>query len=202
MSSRTAKRRSRSHAPPETRRAEILSAALECFAARGFHATTMDDLVRASGLSKGSLYWHFDSKLEVFLGVFDLVFERLSRGFDEIEDRTEAVPETLRLQTELLVGTLAGERTLLLAWFEFFAHPAARERMAEAYRWSRHRVTGEVSRGVERGEIRPAAAPGLPAALTALVEGLLLQAMMDPEFDPTAELESCWELVSGGMLTR
>ena len=31
----------------------------------------MDDLVRASGLSKGSLYWHFHSKEEVFTALFD-----------------------------------------------------------------------------------------------------------------------------------
>ncbi len=48
--------------PAEVRRAQILDAAQRCFGAKGYHAATMDDLVRASGLSKGSLYWHFRSR--------------------------------------------------------------------------------------------------------------------------------------------
>jgi AcrR family transcriptional regulator len=193
-------RRPRRHASPETRRAEILDAALQCFADRGFHETTMDDLVRASGLSKGSLYWHFSSKVEVFLGVHDLVVERIVQGIDEIEQRTESVPETLRAQCAFLVDTLGGERTLLLAWSEFLNHPEARQRMAEIYRWSRQRLAEEIERGVERGEIRPDVAAGLPSTLTALVEGMLIQAMMDAEFAPGAALASSWDVLLSGML--
>ena len=55
-------REARRHASPEVRRAQILDAAQTCLARSGYHLTTMDDVVRESGLSKGSLYWHFDSK--------------------------------------------------------------------------------------------------------------------------------------------
>ena len=43
-------------ASKEERRAQILQAALTCFARKGYHLTTMDDIVAESGLSKGSLY--------------------------------------------------------------------------------------------------------------------------------------------------
>jgi len=161
----------------------------------------MDDLVRASGLSKGSLYWHFESKLEVFLGVFDLVMERIASGFDEIERRARGVGDAMRAQAELLVATLADERTLLRAWSEFASHPEGRRRMAEVYRWSRARAAELVQRGVECGEIRPEAAPGLPSTLTALVEGMLLQAMMDDSFDARAELALSWESLLHGAVT-
>jgi AcrR family transcriptional regulator len=159
----------------------------------------MDDLVQASGLSKGSLYWHFDSKLEVFLGVFDLIMERIARGLDEIEARTERVPDALRAQCAYLIETLAGERALLFAWSEFLNHPEARRRMAEIYRWSRQRLSVAIDRGVERGEVRSAAAGGLPSTLTALVEGMLLQAMMDEAFDPVAAFSPAWDVLMEGM---
>ena len=159
----------------------------------------MDDLVRASGLSKGSLYWHFTSKVEVFLGVHDLIVERIAGGFDEIEAQSQSVPEALRAQCAFIVETMSEERTLLLAWSEFLNHPEARQRMAEIYRWSRQRIAEEVARGVESGEIRSAVAEGLPSTLTALVEGILLQAMMDERFDPRSALERSWNALAGGI---
>lgn len=159
----------------------------------------MDDLVRASGLSKGSLYWHFTSKVEVFLGVFDLIVERIARGLDEIEAESGSVPEALCAQCALMVETLSGERTLLFAWSEFLTHPEARRRMAEIYRWSRQRFADEIARGVERGQIRREAAEGLPSTLTALVEGTLIQAMMDEGFDPRTALAASWDVLFQGI---
>ncbi len=46
-------------APPPSRREEILTAALACFAARGVVATSLEDIRRASGASVGSLYHAF-----------------------------------------------------------------------------------------------------------------------------------------------
>jgi len=53
----------------EERRSQILEAALRCFAHQGYHQTTMDDIVEESGLSKGTLYWYYESKKEIFLSV-------------------------------------------------------------------------------------------------------------------------------------
>ncbi len=44
------------------RREQVLEAALRCFADQGFHATTMADVIRESGLSAGSVYRYFPSK--------------------------------------------------------------------------------------------------------------------------------------------
>ena len=49
------------------RRAQIIDAARRCFQRDGVHATTMDDIVRASGLSAGAVYSYFKSKDELTL---------------------------------------------------------------------------------------------------------------------------------------
>jgi AcrR family transcriptional regulator len=54
-----------------SRRQQIHSAALICFARKGYHQATMDDIVAESGLSKGTLYWYFPSKKELFLSLLD-----------------------------------------------------------------------------------------------------------------------------------
>jgi TetR/AcrR family transcriptional regulator, transcriptional repressor of aconitase len=46
----------------ERRRQQILEAATECFARKGFHGTSMQDIFDASGLSAGAVYRYFPSK--------------------------------------------------------------------------------------------------------------------------------------------
>ncbi len=46
----------------ERRRQQILDAAVDCFATRGFHATSMQDIFKAAGLSAGAVYRYFPSK--------------------------------------------------------------------------------------------------------------------------------------------
>jgi AcrR family transcriptional regulator len=43
-------------------RDQILNAALSLFARQGFAHTSMNDIVRESGVSKGGVNWHFQSK--------------------------------------------------------------------------------------------------------------------------------------------
>jgi AcrR family transcriptional regulator len=73
-------------APPRTQRerseattAELVTAAREFFAADGYTATLLDDIVKSAGLTKGALYHHFESKAELFEAVFELEQERLAQ---------------------------------------------------------------------------------------------------------------------------
>lgn len=56
---------------PQERVPQILDAALAEFSRRGYAATRMDDIARRSGLSKGGLYAHFDSKSTIFKALLD-----------------------------------------------------------------------------------------------------------------------------------
>ena len=49
--------------PPASRR--LLAAALDCFAARGYNATTTREIATRAGLSPGAVYVHFPSKAEL-----------------------------------------------------------------------------------------------------------------------------------------
>lgn len=57
--------------PREARRAQLLDAATEVFATRGYYSSSMDDIAVAAGVSKPVLYQHFASKLELYLALVD-----------------------------------------------------------------------------------------------------------------------------------
>jgi AcrR family transcriptional regulator len=189
----TARRR-----PAEERRAQILDAAQRCFGAKGYHAATMDDLVRASGLSKGSLYWHFRSKEEVFLGLFDRYTREIFDAWSQSGAAGAGVLAGIRAGAELLLRRLSGESELLGSWAEFLSHPAARERYAEVLRASREQLAALLGEGVARGEVRDLPVDGMAAALVSAMEGMLLQVMVDPGFDAEPHWEVLWSGLTGG----
>jgi AcrR family transcriptional regulator len=59
-------------------RDRILDAALSVFAGKGYHRATVDDIVRASGTSKGAVYHHFSNKEAVFVALVDDFASRLA----------------------------------------------------------------------------------------------------------------------------
>src|SRR5207249_4896074 len=67
--------------PPEQSRRELISAAAHVFAERGFAAATVAEIIRRAKLSKGTFYWHFESKDELFTELLD---ERLDRPLREL----------------------------------------------------------------------------------------------------------------------
>jgi AcrR family transcriptional regulator len=66
VSSTTRRRRAVSAEDKSQRRDEIMAAAKEVFARKGFHDTTIADIAKQAGLAYGSIYWYFDSKDELF----------------------------------------------------------------------------------------------------------------------------------------
>jgi AcrR family transcriptional regulator len=65
--SSTTRRRSAVNAEAKSQqRDDIMAAAKEVFARKGFHNTTIADIAKQAGLAYGSIYWYFDSKDELF----------------------------------------------------------------------------------------------------------------------------------------
>jgi AcrR family transcriptional regulator len=63
--------------PAALRRRQLLDVALEVFATRGFHATSMNDVADAAGVTKPVLYQHFGSKRDLYQHLLDDVGAQL-----------------------------------------------------------------------------------------------------------------------------
>jgi AcrR family transcriptional regulator len=62
---------------------KIVDAAIEAFASKGYHETTMDEIAELSALSKGALYFHFPSKQDLFMLLADRAAEMLIGRMEE-----------------------------------------------------------------------------------------------------------------------
>ena len=68
------------------RRTQIIEAAIACFIERGYTNTSMSDIIKASGLSSGSIYSHFTGKEDILIGAIN---ERLNN----VKELYAALPE-------------------------------------------------------------------------------------------------------------
>lgn len=68
--------------PQEGSRADILSVAAQCFMDRGYTETSIDDVARRLGATKGRIYHHFASKADLFAAIFrtglDMVYAAIA----------------------------------------------------------------------------------------------------------------------------
>src|SRR3712207_6168462 len=62
----------------ETTTSELLAAARDLFAERGYAATSLGDITAAAAVTKGALYHHFSGKRDVFEAVCRLEQRRLT----------------------------------------------------------------------------------------------------------------------------
>ncbi len=71
---------------PETRRAEIITAARRLFGLREYEKTTMQDVIEDLGIAKGTIYYYFKSKEELLDAVInqmgDEMVERMQSALD------------------------------------------------------------------------------------------------------------------------
>ena len=65
----------------EARRTQILDAAWRCFDKEGLHATTMQDIIGASGLSAGAVYSYYKSKDDLIFAAVTTCATSIGLGF-------------------------------------------------------------------------------------------------------------------------
>ncbi len=160
----------------QKRRRKILVAAGELFAQDSYDAVQMDEIARAAGVGKPTIYRYFTSKDELFLEVFREALQELERGMEAIlaspVSADEALGEILRLAFGLLGNQVSALRLLtgdqpqlIVRWRDEFGQ--RRGSIMAAFRIV-------LQRGMATGEFRTVDLDTLPAILVGVVRGGLM----------------------------
>jgi AcrR family transcriptional regulator len=163
-------------------RDRILEAAARVFAEKGYHSSTIADVVRESGLSVGAIYTYFSGKDELIRLTCD---QLAARGLDELAARlatAKTTAERLSIAVRLYVETIdeydgaPGQVTLVQAWAEADREPGVREMLAAR----RERLVGAgrfiLAQGVATGELPSwLDVDSVTRGFLAMLDGLLLQ---------------------------
>ncbi len=121
-------------AAPHASKTRLLEAALQVIRARGYTATTIDDICAAAGVTKGSFFHHFKGKLELALAAvehWNTVTGALfaDAPYQQIEDPRERLLAYIDFRSALLQGELSDFTCLLGTMVQetFDTHPRIRE---------------------------------------------------------------------------
>ena len=104
----------------ETRRA-ILDAAEIVFQERGVSRTTLDEIAKAAGVTRGAVYWHFANKAALFDALIQRVFEPLEARLNDMQSTAEGNPvDVLRSLTLYFLDRVVNDpryfRILEISW--------------------------------------------------------------------------------------
>jgi AcrR family transcriptional regulator len=109
------------------RREQILSAAQRCFARKGFHATSMNDVFAEAGLSAGAVYSYFKSKDEIIVAMAERAVRMIVPFLDAVlaEEPAPPLEDVMRRYTIQLQELAAGPGSVApQVWAEATHNPA------------------------------------------------------------------------------
>jgi AcrR family transcriptional regulator len=178
---------------PASHRDRILEGAVRCVQERGVAATTTRDIAAAAGANLGSIPYHFGSTN----ALLDEALEESLRRFSEhVQLAAASVPpgrpaERLNRTLEALLESFDTSQPLLASTIEVFARALRSERVAEHLKDQRRTLIGQIGMlirdALPDGEaLDDRRAQTLSVLLLALINGLILQSLFDPEQLPTA----------------
>ena len=182
------------------RRQQIFQAAITCFSRHGYHKTKMDDIAAETGLSKGALYWYFQSKKELFLSLFQTMLAKLEREWRmAIESDSMTASQKLLALLSMLRGEL-GEMAsffgvMMEAWAQTIHDPDVEAMLGEFYKPYVGIVQQIIEEGVANEEFTEVSPEATSVLLVSMFDGLtlalglgLVQYDWDVLFDAAGEL--------------
>ena len=163
------------------RRDHILTSAWICFSRNGFHATSMDDVIAATGMSSSAVYRYFRSKEELINASVDVGIGSISEVFsDLLATRPTPSPAcTLAVIVEQLHRRTDNEeydltRLAIQTWAEAVRQGPMREYAQSGYRAIRAQIVELAQRWRVEGQVAADADPDAVASvLSALMHGLI-----------------------------
>jgi TetR/AcrR family transcriptional repressor of nem operon len=143
----------------EHTRQEIIRKAAPIFNQKGYDGAALSDLMRATGLEKGGIYRHFDSKQELAGEAFDhawkLAIDARFEGTEKIPNAVDRLKQIVRNFRDRRAGLIPGGCPLLNTAVDCDdGNPRLRAKAREGLRSWLDRLQAIAAEGKRRGEIR------------------------------------------------
>jgi AcrR family transcriptional regulator len=173
----------------DTRRSQILDAAIACFARKGFHQTTMEEIGNEAGLSPGVAYRYFENKEDIILATVKGSVDRSKDFFIDVADEKDLLAVLERMIDDQFTrfeqpGREAYYKVRVQLWAETLQNPRVAERARELRAEPQDELVELLKKGQERGQVKPNLdIKAATVAITACYDGFILQWFADPDVD-------------------
>lgn len=165
---------------------ELVNAARRLFAEKGFAATSIEEIVRAAGVTKGALYHHFKRKEDVFEAVLQREQETLTRRVWEAAKKQKSPFSRLKAGCDAFLEATLDPYIQQICMVDAPAVLGPARTMGHASSHSVGMIAIALEQAMEHGELQPR--PPMPLAqllFGALCQGAMAAARSD---DPPATM--------------
>lgn len=171
------------------RRQQMVQAAVAVMAAKGWNETSIDEVTRAAGVSRGLVSYHFKDKTDLLSAVLASCRAAFNEAVSAASGVTDDEPERLRRVVRAALFQIRENPVNYQVFLHFAAnagsHPELGEQIRTLYSEYRAVITHGIAvgqhHGVYRAELDPVAAA---AQIAAAIMGLALQWLTDPDAYP------------------
>ncbi len=180
---------------------------MKTFSEVGFHKARMSDIADTSGLSKGSLYWYFDSKDSIILNLLEKFFEPELKDLRALLTDSRSAEDRL----EIYIDRVSDDMVAMLKWMplihDFIALAFRKEpvRKAISSYYQRHLeiLLSLIQQGLDSGEFQADSAMEASIAIGSMLEGTVLLWVYDPSLiDIKYHIKSNISLLLQGLRTK
>lgn len=190
--------------------AQIVAAATRVLAQKGYARTSLLDIAREAGMSKGALHYHFPTKESLVEKVLETalqtVAERTLSAWEQAAtdpgrvDLFQAVRTAIRELWEVRRTRTDEVAVIADLLAQALYDPALRPRLADYYQTAAEQVNQRLLPILAMLGLRPRVAPELlPRILVGLLDGLVMQHFVDEDAIDTGELVKAVEAMAGAL---
>lgn len=141
------------------RREQILEAAIQVFSRKGYHNTSIHDIIERAGIARGTFYLYFENKRQIFDTILDQFLEDLDAAVQTVRLDPEAPPPLEQVRANLIrVLRLLLEhpaRSRILFHHAVSLDEEADQRLARFYEGLKRRIQASLETGIRMGLVRP-----------------------------------------------
>jgi len=176
-----------SHTKPSSRdtRESALRAAAACFAEKGYAETGVAEICSRAGISRGALYYHFESKQAIFLELVDRQLVELIEDLENTARDAVNIPENLLRLTHLIQGLIQSDSTragiFLEAWSQASRDGSMRKASLGTFDHFEAIFTRLIQRGIDEGTFAPIDPAVGARALLAITSGIFMRGLLEPQ---------------------
>jgi AcrR family transcriptional regulator len=168
-----------------SQRDRIITAATRCFAERGFHNSTMQDLFRRSGLTAGAVYGYFSSKHEIITTVVDARHRAERALLESTADAQDPLEHFLNSYFHQFLAPQAdSQRRVTVQYWAESLHDQQLAALAHEGLGAREYAESLIAVAQRAGTVRADIdAANLSRMILALLQGLVLQLCWERDLD-------------------
>lgn len=177
---------------------EILEKSLELFANQGYFGTSMDNIAKAVGIKKASLYSHYPGKESIFTALFNSILEDYSKF---IENLTSCNEETNYL--EKLASIFSGyvkncqDNLKMAFWDRYYYYPPEYlkdyilTKTKEVEMLFVDKIISIIDQGIKNGMIKNKDAHGIALSFYYMMIGLAMTIKFYEEKEIDQDIDKC-----------